>query len=91
MDALGNLLFKCCLVYIDDILIFSNSFDQHLVDLEAIFDHLARANVRLHPTKCQLLSTSCDFLGHTISDGTIRPKLKRHDLLSNMTPPSTRT
>ena len=91
MDALGELIFKCCLIYIDDILIFSSSFDEHLANLQLVFTRLEQANVKLHPIKCQLLCTSCDFLGHTIDNGTIRSKLKRHNLLSNMTPSTTRT
>ena len=51
MDALGDLLFKYCIVYIDDILIFSKSFDEHVVHLKAVFTRLAKANVRLHPDR----------------------------------------
>ena len=52
MDAvLAGLKWQTCLVYLDDVLVFSQSFQEHLQRLEALFQHLGRANLKLKPGK----------------------------------------
>ncbi len=41
-----------CLVYIDDIIIFSNTFEDHMKDLNAVFERLGKYNLRLKASKC---------------------------------------
>lgn len=50
--ALRRLEWDICLVYIDDLIIFSRTFDDHLLHLEKVFKRLQEANVRLKPSKC---------------------------------------
>ena len=49
---LRGLEYKCALIYIDDIIIFSKTIDDHLKHLEEIFLRLNDANLKLNPTKC---------------------------------------
>jgi len=59
MDLLlVGLTFECCLVYLDDIICYSRTFEEHLTRLGTIFDRLAKANLKLKASKCQL------FQGH---------------------------
>ena len=51
----------------DDILIWSNGFDEHLNRLRAVFERLRTAGVKLKPNKCHFLKTRVNFLGHVIS------------------------
>ena len=46
---LGSLQWKMLLIYLDDLLIFSNSFDEHLRRLEMVFKILREANLKLNP------------------------------------------
>ena len=78
-------------MYIDDILIYSESFEQHLIDLQNVLSRLQKANVKLHHTKCHFFIQICTFLGRTMASGTISPKLKRLNLLQNMSHPTTKT
>ena len=50
--VLRNLNFKIALVYIDDVLIFSKNFEEHLHHLHLVFSSLRSANLKLHPSKC---------------------------------------
>ena len=52
--VLSGLLGVCVFVYLDDIVGYSSSHEQHMQHLKLIFDKLAKAGLRLKPTKCHL-------------------------------------
>ena len=63
-------LWKSVLVYLDDIIVYSSTFEEHLMHLKFVFDKLAEANLKAHPGKCDLAETEITFLGHiNSSDG----------------------
>ena len=66
---------KCCrnfsLVYLDDIIVFSKSLDEHLYHLERVFKALQSKNFTLNPPKCVIAANQIDYLGHTISQKSI--------------------
>merc|ERR1712002_587853 len=53
-------------VYIDDILVASESLEQHLEDLEAVFKTLSANGLVIQRSKCQLGKSSLDFLGYLV-------------------------
>jgi predicted aspartyl protease len=67
-SVLRNMNWKFLLVYIDDIVIFSNSFEQHLEHLEQVLKTLGEANLTLKPTKCKLFRDQLVFLGFKVSE-----------------------
>ncbi|CAF1164741.1 unnamed protein product [Rotaria magnacalcarata] len=76
----SNLLLPCkkfSLVYLDDILIYSNSFQQHLDHLNQVLPILNKHQFQLNPQKCELARTAIDYLGHTISNQGIKPLQER--------------
>ena len=74
MDAvLDGLKWQCVLVFVDDILIFSKSFEQHLVDITKVFLRLKHANLSMKPAKCFFCRPSLAYLGHEISPQGIKP------------------
>ena len=78
MDVvLCGLSYLTCLVYIDDVIVFASSFDEQLLRLEQVFDRLAKAQLKLKPSKCSLCECSVDFLGHVVStDGIAMQQAK---------------
>ncbi|CAF1471289.1 unnamed protein product, partial [Rotaria magnacalcarata] len=62
-----------CLVYLDDIIVFSKSFPDHLDHLRRVFLALQTKNLVLNPSKCQIAAQKIDYLGHTISKDCIKP------------------
>ena len=52
--VLRGLLWKKCLVYLDDIIVFSSTFEEHVERLGQVFDRLRQANLKLKPKKCSL-------------------------------------
>ena len=61
------------LAYMDDVVIFSRTFEQHLVELEAVFEKLSAANVTLKASKCVIASDAVDFLGYRLSQEGVKP------------------
>jgi hypothetical protein len=62
-----------CIVYIDDILVFSSSIDQHFKHLRALKDAIKRNGLVISAPKMKLFQTTVRFLGHNINQGTIIP------------------
>ena len=61
--VLKNLNFKIALVYIDNLIIFSKDFDQHLHHLNLAFNDLRAANLKLNPAKTKLALKQVRYLG----------------------------
>lgn len=57
-----------CVVYLDDVLIFANSVEEHNRRLQIIFEKFRQANLRLSPSKCHFLRQEVKYLGHVISE-----------------------
>lgn len=55
--VLSGLTWKTCLVYLDDIIIFSRTFENHLANLREVFERLKEAQVKLSPKKCHFFKT----------------------------------
>eukprot|EP00116_Pleurobrachia_bachei_P010857 sb/3471119/ len=63
--------FKALLLYIDDLLISSSTYPEHLRRLKFIFDRLTFGNLKLSPKKTKLFQKQVKFLGHAISKNGI--------------------
>ena len=64
-----------CLVYIDDIIVVGNTFDQHLYNLQLVLERLKRAGLKVQPTKCQFLQQKVTSNGITPdSEKTLKVK-----------------
>ncbi|GJP74531.1 hypothetical protein CLOP_g5095 [Closterium sp. NIES-67] len=61
-----DLLDKCVIIYLDDILIYSKTREQHLKDLDAVFQRLQQHRLITKGSKCEFLQQELEFLGHVI-------------------------
>ncbi|CAF4518486.1 unnamed protein product, partial [Rotaria magnacalcarata] len=66
-QTLGSLRWDICLAYLDDIVVYSCSFDQHLIDLSKVCQALNNSNFKLNNNKCSFFQNDISFLGHKIS------------------------
>src|SRR5215204_4649564 len=62
-----HLLDKCVLVYLDDILIFSESMEDHLIHLQQVLALLRKHQLYGKLEKCDFAKPSVEFLGHVVS------------------------
>ena len=65
--TLSGLTWKCCLVYLDDIIVYGRTFDKALVNLRLVLDRIRRARLKLKTSKCELFRAHVPFLGHIVT------------------------
>ena len=65
--VLAGLHWSTCLAYLDDIIIYSHTVEDHFQKLEAVFQRLQQAGLKIKPWKCSLFRKSVHYLSHIIS------------------------
>ena len=73
----SDMLHKCACVYLDDILVFSETEQQHLHDLRAVLERLRHEKFHAKRCKCEFGKRSVKYLGHIVENGTIRVALDK--------------
>ena len=76
------------LLYLDDILIISSSFEEHIADLRWFLDKCISNGLTLSQSKIKLCNTSFDFLGHHIDEKGIKPKISHIESIQNFPRPT---
>ncbi|KAL5007119.1 hypothetical protein ScPMuIL_015925, partial [Solemya velum] len=70
--VLSGLHWKICLIYIDDIIIYSQTFDQHMDRIQQVLDCLHEAGLKLKPQKCHLFKTEVLYLGFIVNNAGVK-------------------
>ena len=68
---LGNLYLQYCIIYCDDIIVFSKTLEEHWTRLQTVFEALKKAELMLKPSKCEFFKQELTYLGHIISKNDI--------------------
>ena len=76
-SCLGNLHLKYCIIYLDDITVFSKTTEEHLTRLQAVFEKLKRAELKLKPPKCEFFKQELTYLDHAVSKNGIQTDSKK--------------
>lgn len=82
-NVLRGLHNEKCLVYLDDIIIFSSSLQEHIERLREVFSRLRRANLKIQLDKSEFLRNSVPYLGHIITKDGIRPNPEKIHAIKN--------
>ncbi|KAE9305076.1 hypothetical protein PR003_g21593 [Phytophthora rubi] len=90
MDAvLRGLTCQSCLVYLDDVIIFSRgSVARHVVQLAAVLERLAGAGLSLKASKCSFASEKLNYLGHELDGAGVRPMSSLVESVKNFPTPT---
>ena len=72
-NCLGEFNLTYALVYLDDAMVYSNTEEDHLRRLQAVFEHFHEHGLKLKPSKCSFLHRQITFLGHEISADGMKP------------------
>ena len=78
-----------CIVYLDDIIIFSDTKEEHLKRLEAVFQKLITAGLKLKPSKCHFFKEEIEYLGHVVSGKGISTNPKKVEAVAKWPTPQT--
>ena len=76
-EVLKGLIGNICEVYLDDIIIYSNSLEEHIQNVRRVVDQLIQNNLKIKLSKCKIAQTKIVYLSHTISNATIRPSIEK--------------
>lgn len=87
-DIFAEGLYKKCVIYIDDILVFGKSEDELLSNLEWVLQQCQQRRVQLKLSKCKILQKEVEFLGFRISKNKIGPVPGKYDNIATQTPRS---
>ena len=75
------------IAYLDDIIIFSQTEEEHLKHLEIIFGRLKEAGLKLRRSKCSFMKFHIEYLGHLISEKEIEPMPDKLTAIKEMLAP----
>jgi transposase InsO family protein/predicted aspartyl protease len=64
---MAGLHWETCLIYLDDIIVFSDSFEQHIERLDEVLSRIRKGGLKISPKKCHFFQTRVNFLGHVVS------------------------
>lgn len=72
-----------CFVYLDDIVVYGNSLQDHNLKLREVFKKLSEHQLKLQPDKCEFLKTEVMYLGHLITQNGVKPDPKKIEAVMN--------
>ena len=86
---MGKVLDNCpfAMMYLDDIIIFSDTEEEHLAHIKEIFKRLEAADLKMKRSKCDFFKKHIHYLGHLISANGIRPLKDKRDMIRDMPAP----
>ena len=76
-SCLGEVHLKWCIIYLDDIIVFSKTLEEHIERLRGVFEKLSAAGLRLKPKKCEFFKPKITYLGHIVSKDGIETEKKK--------------
>jgi transposase InsO family protein len=88
-NVLKDLQNTVCLVYLDDIIVFSTSLQEHMINLERVFTKLRESNFKVQMDKSEFLKLEIAFLGHVITRDGIKPNPDKVVAIQNYPIPRT--
>ena len=91
LNCLGELNLTYCLIYLDDVIIFSRTEEEHLERMRVVFDCLHEHGLKLKPSKCDVSKTEINYLAHHVSKKGILPSKKNLEAIAECPPPDTYT
>ena len=81
-SCLGELHLSWCIIYLDDIIVFSWTPEENLVRLQAVFDKLKAARLKLKPSKCELFKKQINYLGHMVGHKEVATDPKKIEAIT---------
>jgi len=84
---LCGLTYETCLIYLDDVIIFSCTFEEHLLRLEEVLQRFRKVNIKLKPSKCHFCCDQVNYLGHVVSSAGVAPDPQKVSVVNDFPVP----
>lgn len=81
---------KNCNVYLNDVVVYSEEWEDHLASLHTVFQHLATASLTLNLAKCEFGKAMVPYLGKQVGLGQVRPVRAKVEAIVTYPAPTTR-
>ena len=91
LNCLGELNLTYCLIYLDDVIIFSRTEEEHLEWMCVFFDRFREHGLKLKPSKCEVFKTEINYVAHHVSKRGVLPSKKNLEAIAQCLPPDTYT
>ena len=85
--TLSGLQWLLCLIYLDDVIVFSHEFDEHIDRLDKVLTQIGAAGLKLMPSKCVLFAPKVSLLGHIVSQDGVSPDPNNIAKIANWSTP----
>ena len=72
-NTLGELNLTYCVIYLNDVIVFGRTEEEHLEHLQVVFEHFREFNLKLKPSKCNLFQSEIIYLVHHVSKEGVHP------------------
>ena len=89
--VLSGLHWETCLFYLDDIIVFSSTWEEHLARLRQVFERLRHADLKLGAEKCTFAAKEVSYLGHRVTEEGLLPDSALLAAIREIPPPKTAT
>ena len=89
--VLAGLHWETCLFYLDDIIVFSSTWEEHLARLREVFERLRHAKLKLGAAKCTFAAKEVSYLGHRVTEEGLLPDPSLLAAIRDIPPPKTAT
>ena len=86
-NCLGKLNMTYCLIYLDDVIVFSKTDGDHLCHLHIVLEYFREHHLKLKPTKCESFKSQIKYLAHLVSKDSIWPSKENLKAVAEFTPP----
>lgn len=87
----GHLIGKCCFIYVDDLIVYSQNPEEHLSHLKLVFEAMVKARLKAKPKKCELFKDSVCYLGHRVSKNGIEADDSKFEKVKSFPIPKSKT
>ncbi len=86
--VLSGLIGRCCMVYIDDVVVFSKDLESHAEHLRLVLQRLKNAGLQLKLSKCEFEKPELELLGYVVSGAGIRAQPDKISAIANLAAPT---
>ena len=77
--------------YVDDVIVYSSTWDEHMYSLRELFSRVKKASLTVKPSKCRVACTQVDCVGHRVGEGQLTTQMDKVKRVMNAEVPRNKT